>query len=477
MALVLALGVMFVIGMLVTTSMLYTTQNEQAASRSSFDMVSHSLAEAGINNAMSVLSNTANNALVSTTLPNSYETANVSSYGNGYVKWWGTLNSSTSTWTLNSIGYMRNPTGGADVTRHITMFSKVRPSFMQPANNPAWNYIFATRTGTPGGCDESLNNSVNIQSPLYVVGNLCMNTPSQVTGGPLVVNGYVKLDSNTNVGSGAAPVNEVHVRGGCSYKGGSFVAPCGPAQKVWAGVSDSNPPTLTPPQADFASWYANSSPGPHQACQQQSGTVPVFDNDASANNSVPGVFNLTPSTTDYSCVVRNASGAIVGQLSWDHNAQMLTIYGTIYIDGSASANYGYQNVAVQYQGQGTIYLGGTFNISNTKLCASIANGTCDFDHWDPNANMLVIVANGSGGQNPPGDSIQLVSSFFEGGLWATNAVELDTSSQSEGPMVGGNIILSNTVFARPWPLMSVPVGMPGSIVVYAQPDPPTGYSS
>jgi uncharacterized membrane protein SpoIIM required for sporulation len=77
---------------------------------------------------------------------------------------------------------------------------------------------------------------------------------------------------------------------------------------------------------------------------------------------------------------------------------------------------------------------------------------------------------------PVGDSIQLVSSSFEGGLFATHAIELDTHSQSEGPMFAGNVILDNTVYARTWPLVNVPIGMPGTIVVDAPPDPPGGYS-
>jgi hypothetical protein len=70
-----------------------------------------------------------------------------------------------------------------------------------------------------------------------------------------------------------------------------------------------------------------------------------------------------------------------------------------------------------------------------------------------------------------------VSSYFQGGFWASNAIELDTSAQTEGPMVGGNVILNNSVYARTWPAITVPTGMPGVLVVYAQPDPPTGYSS
>ena len=39
-------------------------------------------------------------------------------------------------------------------------------------------------------------------------------------------------------------------------------------------------------------------------------------------------------------------------------------------------------------------------------------------------------------------------------------------------------ILGQSVYAHSWPLITtVPVGMPGTPTVYAQPDPPSGYSS
>jgi hypothetical protein len=482
MALVMSLGILLVLGILGAAAISYTSAGQRSASHSSSGVSAYSLAEAGINNAMSVLAKPGS-ALNPDLLPHTLSTANVSPYDGGttvrppYVKWWGTFDQPSSTWALTSIGYMRNPTGGSRlITRRIGVTVKVRPNVKQPTSNPAWNYIIATRTGTPGGCDESLNNSVNIQSPLYVVGNLCLNTPSQITGGPLQVKGSMKLDVNTNVGSSGAPVGEVHVKDGCSYKGGALAKPCTSAQKVWGTVSDANPINLTLPAADYASWYVNSAPGPHQACTTQSGTIPVFDNDTTWNNSVSGVFNLTPSGSDYSCIVRGDGGALIGQLSWDHAAKVLTVLGTIFIDGSATVNYGYQNVPILYQGFGTMYFGGTLLIKTTQLCTSVLNGVCDFAHWNASANFLVFVANGSGGQVPPGDSIQLVSANFEGGLFATNAIELDTHSESEGPMLGGYVVLDNTVYAHTWPLIEVPAGMPGTVIVDAPPDPPGGYS-
>jgi hypothetical protein len=271
------------------------------------------------------------------------------------------------------------------------------------------------------------------------------------------------------------------VKNGCSYKTGAFVLPadggCTPTQKIWATIVNSSPISLDLPTADYPSWYVNSAPGPRQACTTQSGTVPVFDNDTVRNNSVGGNFNLTPSSSDYSCIVQSGS-TVAGQLSWNHTTKTLTIVGTVFIDGSVTVNYGYQNVPIQYNGTGTIYVSGTVLFQNTQLCATItaANDACDFPHWGPNSRFLVFVANGSGGQVPVGDSIQLVSSSFEGGLFGTNTIELDTHTQTEGPMFSGNVIMDNTVYARTWPLVNVPVGMPGTIIVDAPPDAPGDYS-
>jgi hypothetical protein len=482
-AMVMAVSILIVLGMLGVVVTVYSTAGQRTASRSSAGVSAYSLAEAGINNAMSILAKQ-KNAGVATLLPSTLAAANTSNYDSGYVKWWGTYDTLSTTWTLSAIGYMGNPTGGSrQITRKITTSVKVRPKFMQPTSNPAWNYIIATRTNTPGGCDESLNNSVNIQSPLYVVGNLCLNTPSQITGGPLQVKGYMKLDVNTNVGSLEAPVNEVHVKNGCRYKTGAFVSPCTPTQKVWGGTVDANPIDLDLPTADFASWYVNAAPGPRQSCTTQSGTVPVFDNNTTwdaPNGSVPGVFNLVPSSSSYSCVVQSGS-EVVGQLSWNHLTKTLTINGTVFIDGSVTVNYGYSNVPIEYRGTGTIYLGGTLLFANTQLCADLnaAQTACDFPSWQPNSRFLVFVANGVGGngqQVPTGDSIQLVSSSFEGGLFGKNTIEANTTSRTQGPMFAGNEILDQTVYARTFPLIDVPVGMPGTIITEAPPDAPSGFT-
>jgi hypothetical protein len=481
LALVLSLATSVVLTLFGTTVMLSATRNEGQAARSRSDMSAHALAEAGLNNAMSILSRPSNDAMSPTTLPGSEAAAGWERYdSSGTAYWWGTFDAATTTWTLHGKGVSRNPAGGREVIRYVQATTKIRGSLMQPANNPVWNYVVSLATGTPGGCDMQLENSMNMQSPLYVMGNLCLNTPSQITAGPLVVKGSVKLDVNTNVGTASAPINEAHVAGGCSYKGSAFHSPCGPSDMFFATKYDSAPPALTKPTVSFDYWYAGANPGPRAACSSTSGSVPVFDNDGVRNASVPGVFNLTPPTSDYSCIVRNWAGEVVGELSWNHTTKVMTVLGTIFIDGSAKIEYGFKNVPIQYNGQGTLYLSGTLLVKNTQFCGGISSGGsgCDYANWDPNHEMLVIVAAGSGGQLPVGDSIQCVSAHFQGGLWAEFNIELDTTCQTEGPMIAGTEVIGQSTLTHAFPLIEeIPVGAPGVPVVYADPDPLTNYTA
>ena len=62
-------------------------------------------------------------------------------------------------------------------TKTLRATIPVVPVTTQPLNNPSWNYIFSRNTGSGlvlSGCDMTLQNSVNVTSPLYVMGNLCL---------------------------------------------------------------------------------------------------------------------------------------------------------------------------------------------------------------------------------------------------------------------------------------------------------------
>jgi hypothetical protein len=233
--------------------------------------------------------------------------------------------------------------------------------------------------------------------------------------------------------------------------------------------------------ADWDPWYLNSNPGPYYPCLTQSGTPPTFDNDqgsaatpnvAKRNNSITTVQDLTPSTS-YTCV------GSAGALSWNATTKVLTANGTIFIDGSVQIQNGAVNT---YTGSATIYVSGTLLIKNSSMCQATSGGTCTTTGWDPAQRMLVFVVNGNGSGGAPqsqvsaGDSVQLVSAYAQGALYATNAIDLGTTSQFDGPLDGQTVILGQSTSSSFPGLSFVPAGMPGNPEVYAQPQAPQLYA-
>jgi hypothetical protein len=164
-----------------------------------------------------------------------------------------------------------------------------------------------------------------------------------------------------------------------------------------------------------------------------------------------------------------------GELSWNATTKTLTVKGTIFIDGSAKISNSALNT---YNGQATLYLSGTFR-STGSLCARYSGSSCDFTSWDPNSELLTIVANGNGGsQVNAGDSILFDNNFsFEGALYGTNVIEFGNNVSIGGPIVGSQILLSNNLTTYNFPTVTtVPAGMPSNPAVYAQPNPPQMFS-
>jgi hypothetical protein len=522
--LIMAVGILGVLTVSGTTLVYYSSTNSRSAEYSDDKSSAYDLAEAGINEMMAVLSKPENNALKANLLPQT-----TSSYDNGTVTWSGTLNQATQTWALTSTGRIKNPTGAsaADVVRTLTAQVPVTPSFAQPLNNPAWNYVFSTRTGTAGGCDQTMNNNVSGGSRLYVSGNLCLNNNVSVTSEPLVVKGKLQLGSGAAVGASTSLATRV-----TTYVGGSGGQYCKYHNNAW-NPSGGNPncsdldhvysklpdgttigvttaagsiPQIAAPTVDWDNWYTNSMPGPSIDCSAtngaKSGTTPVWDNNGvrnTNNGSVTSVFDLTPASS-YNCRIgptRSPSGCLPppsyagqtapictqypsGELNWDATTKILTAYGTMFIDGSAKID---NNALNQYNGRATLYLSGTLRM-NGKLCGGVVAGNCDFAAWDPNKEMFTFVVGGDGAnlnggeQVAAGFSVDLINnSQFQGAIYATKAVNFGNNAKTDGPLVGSYIVFSNNVASDNFPIIqTVPAGMPGNPAVYAQPNPPKLYS-
>jgi len=523
MVLPLALGVLTALTISTVAVIDYSTANARSAARSFGDKNAQALAEAGINNAISLL--LTQNALDKYAFcPDSNSTPqlpcwNTRNYEGGTATYTGELIINTSTppftayWRLTSTGTVRNPTGGSKpVQRTLTARAPVVPADQQQLQSPSWNYIYSRAPGTGqafNGCDMTLSNSVAVSSPLFVNGNLCMQNTATIISGGLFVRGSLTMFQNANrVGSASTPINDAHIAKGCKYLNQSSHSPClygaggNPtlADNVWANALDGNAGAVEPPSVLWNDWYVNASPGPYYPCiAPASGEAAnpswVFDSPVAASsasdtlkltykNNNAGLINLTPSTS-YSC--KTVAGVkndqlVYNELSWNATTHVLNIKGTMFIDGSVKIDNGVTN---SYVGQGVIYLSGTLLVKNSKLCGKLDpsnSSNCTTSGWDPNVNLITFVANGNGSSPSPdnqvtaGDSVQVVSSHVQGAIYATNVIEIGTTSNVDGPLDGSTVILGQTSNSAFPPFTLVPSGMPGNSAVYAYAQNPEMYS-
>lgn len=499
-ALVFAMGVMTVLAISTVGVITFTSSNQRYAGRSEAEQNALHLAEAGVNNAVSVLGHDNSNALSPTTLtePDNNKCGDGGDcfeqfYEGGRVVWRGdfTPDAAGGYWTIHSWGLVPSDTPGApDVVRYLKATSNIVPSPDQPQNATAWNYVIAWQTSNATTCDVTIGNTTQVDAPFYIEGNLCLRNsakiyqPNDAKPVKLVVKGKLEIAQGTDVtkskvGDSSASadwIDRAEIGGGCTTDILNAAHTCDPnsptLDRVWANtLQNSITTSVQRPVSDYTGWYQNANPGPNHPCNPSS-TFPVFDNDSTLNlatNGSVGTVDLTP-TTSYSCIGKDTSGTKVGEISWDATNKMLTVSGVIYIDGSVLFN---DNALVKYQGHATLYLTGTFSMTNdaTRVCAAWSGTDCDFASWDPNQKMLVIVANGG---DVNGNGVIFAQSVqFQGGLFAEKAIDLGQASRAEGPMIGPTVKLTNTASIQPLPyITTLPLGAPGNPNTHAAPQKP-----
>ena len=498
-----------VLGVLSTTAasfIAYSNSNARSARYEKRSTSAYNLAEAGINRAFAVLYNSGNWALRPDLLP-----ATTESLEGGTVTWSGTLNQiplDAPSWAITATATTSNPSGGEKITRTVTATVPVTLTTTGAVENGSWEYVVSTDddgvaevdTGDPDDCDMTIGQNTNTGSPIYVFGDLCMESPSSIVGGPgselYVLGGIDLYGQNVNIGTGAAPVDTMAVGYKCRYWNKPVHQPCrngappgggggavDPGDNVWAqGLGQGftigqSVPVLTPPTSEVDTWYEIASPGPHSPCVVSTGVpgngtgswATAFDDSSKVRNNNMPLFNLAPPTASYSCVT--ASGGI----DWNHLTGTLAINGSIYIDGGVKIE---SAGTITYTGQGTVYMSGSFLLRNTKLCAAVSGSNCNWTlgNWDPATTMIVFVAEGTAANGPVqvGDGILIRQAQFQGALWSAYDIELDTSTETQGPMIAPEVVINNTVEARLFPTASiVPFGMPGQTVQHPVVGAPT----
>ena len=335
-SLVLALLVLTVLAIALGSVIFFTSSNQRNSAYEKAAQVSRSLAEAGVNNGISVLTNAATTSsadLVSSTLLSTQ----TSTYPGGSVQWWGTFDGSeqttscppppngnivyacVGTWTLHGTSTVVNPTGGAAIHRTVTAKMQV---YRQQTSNPAdvWNWVFSPYSSGTTACDTTFGNSLTVNVRVWVGGNLCAPN-NMVFQKSLYVGGYLNLGSPATVGTKSTPIGdpvaspgeEVYIAGGCQYSSKPFFNPCVKDGTVVSGKAAStnvftntlftqngtpvppyNPlpatdqifPNVAPPplcwgQGDCppssstpiaGGWYSVASPGPLHPCTTSSTT-------------------------------------------------------------------------------------------------------------------------------------------------------------------------------------------------------------
>jgi hypothetical protein len=480
-AMITAVGVLAVLGIASVSTIAYTTSNQRTAELSADDAQAYTLAEAGFNEMLAILNKPGNSAVNPALLP-----PTTSTYENGTVTRSGTFNIDNWKWSLTSTGFVKNSTGSgaAAVRRTLTAVVPVYPQNTQPLTTDAWNYVYSYGTGDPDGCDMLINANVDVKTRLMVAGNLCWANGSMQSAGELIVGGTNTVNGSATIGASGAPITRVDANG-CRVGTGTLHDPCqGPpanADKVWATTVTSTPEVETPPTVSLDSWYVDASPGPHHPCETTTGTPPVFENETSPkvrNRSVPGTFNLTP-TSSYTCQT-TGGGNPLGEISWNNTTKVLTVRGTIFIDGNA-----YVGQDGTYDGQATLYLSGSFMINGSKFCAVKSGGLCNYTSgaWDPDTRLFTIVASGDGGQAgvSTGQSVVLSgggNTEWQGAIYGgAYRVNLASDVKASGPIIADEVVLNSSLQQQGFSTITEsPTGMPGNPVVVAQPDEPELYS-
>jgi Tfp pilus assembly protein PilX len=527
-ALVVALAVTVVFSMTVITVIEAATSNTHSSDMSKNRVSAYSLAEAGIANANALLSaknpydahvlhpqgtyaqaDCANPPANPTGTPLLGNTCSpmVFSLDGGTATVWGWLNTSTANWTITSTGQVtRNAFANVPATKTLTVVVHIRARASQQNVTPAWNYVFVKDT-TSNICNITLDQTTALTSSLYTEGNLCFKNSASISetnpADPVLleVRGKLVWLSGASRGVGqSSPLQQVtsaKIGGGCTSgavtntahvcappAGGSdyFYVKSGGYSQVADAIAA---PALT--TTDWDNYYQTSTISRLSPCAAGGLAATSFDGDTTRNNNLATAFNLTPGT-NYTCQTKNANGYVIGELDWDASSHILSIRGTVFIDGNVTING-----LVKYRGvnkYGThpsgsdgsdglggmmvMYVSGTVSLSNsgvfcgwnTNADSAAYNGSsCDFTAWTPATSMLMFVAKGGVTLNQ--------SSFFQGAIFSEGNVTLGQSAQTEGPIITNTLTLGQSVQMKPLPgLADLPLGAPGNPNTSGYPEQP-----
>lgn len=414
LALPLALVTLTVLAILGASIGVYTVSNQETATHSASKANALQLAESALNAGISAVWQLTNPAAQGTFVSSRPATPQLSlTDGSGY--YWGIYNSSTSKWTVHGLGIATDPQkAGLTTSDQVSERITVTPG----GQNEAWDGLYVS----PSGC-LNMSGGTTITNWLYVNGSLCISGGSSFLGSSLQVTGNLSVGGNSYVGTPTKKVSRVSVGGTTTLTSGY----------IYAVRQDKLPDSVTAPNPLDANAYSDANIGPLTTCTTQSGTVPQFDKDTTQNWNNPSQ-NLTPGGVPYSCITKDGSGNVVGQLTWSGawSNGTLAVKGLIFFDGPLTMS---SVGTVIYSGQATIYASSLTINGGANLCA---NSTCNDTSWDPTQNQIDFILGQSGitGYSLGGGS------HVEAALYTAGDANIDGGAIQTGPVICDNLTLS-----------------------------------
>jgi Tfp pilus assembly protein PilX len=434
-----------------STFVYYATTNQDSAASSTARQTAFNLAEAGLNEGVSVLFN-ASDPSSSTSLPAAASPASdTSTYAGGTIRYWGSYNSGTMLWTVYGSGSLKAPNAKGTIVRTVSQQVRIGAGSPTVSGNPAWGNIFVDNKNSP--CASLASNS-KIYVSMFLTGSLCLSNGATImqSAATLSVGGTLDIiTSNASIGGSTSHLSDLHAVGGCRFGSvGAYTFPCTTTQKVWADHQDQALPKVSKPPIDLPYWYAHAKPGPQQSCTSGS-FPPGFDTGDGVMNGSLGTVNVfTPSA--YDCVV-SVGGVTVGEMRWTPgNPAGFYLAGTVFIDGNIVTT---NQDKVDYTGRGTIYATGSITFGNSlAFCGARSGPKCNFTTgaWDPEQKLVTWAA---------GTTINVGSSVdIQGAFYATTDYTQASSTAQQGPIVTTNLYYNSSSQTKWLPFTHLAPGMP-----------------
>ena len=275
---------------------------------------------------------------------------------------------------------------------------------------------------------------------------------------------YYTPPPDTSIGTAVQNVEETNVGGDCTYWTQPAHTPCSTADKVYATSITTSPQGLSKPQIDMAWWYDNAKPGPKFPCNNAGGSFPGgFDNNTTYNNSLTAASEVTPTGSSYTCRRTNAQGTVEGEISWNHTTHVMTLKGTIFVDGDFRFDDNGQ--IVHYQGRGIIYAAGDIEFDELVCAGGTGTTSCvtqpgGMENWDPSQNMMTVLAGDDSefDQGDPSDQNPATPSGLQGIIYARDDCTVHENFHLSGPIICDSIIMPTANNGWPTYHMWPPLG-------------------